>query len=291
MISIIITTRNRQCKLSECVESILKNTYTEFELIIIDQSDDKKITQKTIEIFKSPKIKYFSQDCQNVSKGKNLGIRHASGTIIVFTDDDCIVHASWLKQIFLFYSSHKQIACVFGKTLPHQPKKHPNLLCPSVFTNTKIAIIRNPKPHWKYIGIGNNVSFRSSAFKHHGLFKEWLGYGTPCGPSEDAEIALRLLTQKGVIAYSPKPIVYHDNWMTEQSYNSIRTTYYKANIVCYGYFFFQRCAFALPILHNEIMEYLRLYAPLSNKILVFMQVLTSLSLAFYFSLVDPINQS
>jgi len=299
IVSIIILTHNRQKKLKQCIQSVLQNTYKNIEIVIIDQSYNKTLTKKTITLFNNAKINYYPQKCCNVSKGKNLGITKIHGDIIAFTDDDCIVHHLWIQEIVSFYKKNKEIDCMFGKTLPYNNKTHYNQFCPSTFTKKKYVEIHTPKIHWKSIGIGNNMSFRSTIFLNSSQFKEWLGYGTFGGPSEDAEITLRLLIQKHNLVYNPKAIVYHNNWLANTTKTKLQSNYFCANIVCYGYFSFQKYSFAYPVVKNEIKNYI-FYTHNSTgfKKYIFVLlyifprttiVICKLLFALYYSFFDPIK--
>lgn len=89
-ISVIIPTYNRARYLPEALESLIAQTYQDFEIVIIDDGSNDD-TKNTIEPYLKnfpDKIKYFYQDNKGISSALNAGIRMANGKYICFLDDD-----------------------------------------------------------------------------------------------------------------------------------------------------------------------------------------------------------
>tara|TARA_B100001250_G_C19637808_1_gene716802 strand:+ start:52 stop:825 length:774 start_codon:yes stop_codon:yes gene_type:complete len=93
-LSIVITTFNRKDLLEECVDSILKQTYKDFEIIIVDNYSDYDFV-KFIQSFNDKRIRYY-QNSNNgiIAVNRNFGINKAKGNYIAFCDDDDI----WCKD-------------------------------------------------------------------------------------------------------------------------------------------------------------------------------------------------
>lgn len=86
-VSIIIPVYNGEKFIKKCIESILKQTYQNYEIIIInDGSTDR--TKETIESLKSEKIKLYNIKNAGVSNARNYGINQANGDYILFVDAD-----------------------------------------------------------------------------------------------------------------------------------------------------------------------------------------------------------
>jgi glycosyltransferase involved in cell wall biosynthesis len=97
-ISAVLSTRNRGDAASGAVRTILENDYPDFEVIVLDQSDDD-LTRKSIAPFLSdPRIRYLRGDERGRSAGLNAAIRLARGVLVSITDDDCTVPLNWLAQ-------------------------------------------------------------------------------------------------------------------------------------------------------------------------------------------------
>ncbi len=87
-VSVIIPTYNRCHKLKKAVESVLNQTYTDFELIVVDD-DSTDNTGRMIEELKDDRIIYHGNRINLGGSGsRNVGIELAKGEFIAFLDDD-----------------------------------------------------------------------------------------------------------------------------------------------------------------------------------------------------------
>ncbi len=87
-VTVVIATHNRASLLPRAVESVLAQTYTDYEVIIVDDcsSDD---TQHVIAGFEDPRIRSFRHERnRGQSAARNTGIFNAKGQYIAFLDDD-----------------------------------------------------------------------------------------------------------------------------------------------------------------------------------------------------------
>jgi len=99
LISIIIPAFNAEKDLNFCFDSLLKQTYVFFEIIIIDDGS----TDKTYEIatklqMKDKRIIVLQQNNRGASAARNLGLMYAKGDWITFCDSDDYVSKYWLQN-------------------------------------------------------------------------------------------------------------------------------------------------------------------------------------------------
>lgn len=85
--SVIIVTYNRQRFLPIAVESVLNQTFTDFELLVIDDGSTDK-TRSLIEGYGDKRLRYIPKEHTGVSSARNKGIREAKGGYICFLDSD-----------------------------------------------------------------------------------------------------------------------------------------------------------------------------------------------------------
>jgi glycosyltransferase involved in cell wall biosynthesis len=98
LISIVVITYQREAFLTLTIDSILKQTFQDFELIIVDDGSDGK-TLETVKLFDDSRIKYINQGrIGNLSKLRNIGVRNSSGELIAFSDDDDIWYPERLQS-------------------------------------------------------------------------------------------------------------------------------------------------------------------------------------------------
>lgn len=253
MISVVVSTINRPKKIAGCLSSILDSTYTNFEIIVVDQSNNSK-TKNVIKKLSTKKICYHRIKHRGLSRARNFGIQKARGNTIAFTDDDCIVHKSWLETIRKAFQSNKDAVGVFGKTLPYLPKRHMGQQCPSLFFYPIERLIHEPVLHWKFIGLGNNMAFNRRVFSSVGGFKEWLGHGSVGMSADDGEIALRILTKGYKLFYTPKAKIFHNRWLNQEQIVKLYQAYSCGEMACYGYFFFHGYQFSKSIIRENIFN-------------------------------------
>lgn len=87
LFSIILPTYNRSVWLSKAINSVLSQSFHDWELIIIDDGSTDN-TEETVKAIKDKRIRYFFQE--NIGRGgvRNTGINEANGLYITFLDDD-----------------------------------------------------------------------------------------------------------------------------------------------------------------------------------------------------------
>ena len=101
MISIIIPAYNAADYLAQTIESVLNQTYSDFELILIDDGS----TDRTREIIKDyqckdARIKYFYKENGGVSSARNLGLQKATGDFVSFLDSDDLWDRRFLESMY-----------------------------------------------------------------------------------------------------------------------------------------------------------------------------------------------
>lgn len=96
--SFIIGTLNRSHELKYCIESLLAQDYQDFEIIIVDQSDNDK-TEDLTKVFNSKQIKYYRVGFHGLSKARNYALERCSGDFVCLTDDDAYYSKDYLSAL------------------------------------------------------------------------------------------------------------------------------------------------------------------------------------------------
>lgn len=98
-ISVIVPIYNSEKYISKCIESILKQSYSNFELILVDDGslDNSLFICKNYE--RDKRVKIIQQDNQGVSKARNIGISIATGEWITFIDSDDEIEENMLDTM------------------------------------------------------------------------------------------------------------------------------------------------------------------------------------------------
>lgn len=108
MISVILPTYNRAKEIPKSIESILNQTYKDFELIIIDDGSTDN-TQEVVAGYQDKRIRYIQNTTSKhgVSVARNIGIRESTGEYITFNDSDDVFYPDKLEKQSAFLEREK----------------------------------------------------------------------------------------------------------------------------------------------------------------------------------------
>ncbi|MDD5680055.1 MAG: glycosyltransferase [Candidatus Omnitrophica bacterium] len=111
-ISVIIPTYNRANYICNAIDSVLAQTYKDFEIIVVDDGS----TDNTKEILRQydDKIRYFYQDNRGVSVSRNKGMREANGEYVAFLDSDDIWMPNKLERQISYMDSNPDIGLTYS---------------------------------------------------------------------------------------------------------------------------------------------------------------------------------
>lgn len=107
--SIIIPTYNRAAFLPKAIESVLNQTYTDWELIIVDDGSTDN-TREVVSQYNDERITYIYQQNAERSAARNNGINHAKGDYVCFLDSDNVMLPNRLQ---LLSETITKTACYF----------------------------------------------------------------------------------------------------------------------------------------------------------------------------------
>ncbi len=130
--SIIVPIFNAEKNLKRCIQSILDQTYENFELILINDgsTDSSKEICINFSLYDS-RILYFEQNNQGIAITRNNGVKYAHGDYIFFVDSDDYVYKDFCKVAIEAFSFNKSDIVIFGfntillnknKTIKHHVK-------------------------------------------------------------------------------------------------------------------------------------------------------------------------
>ena len=101
LISIIVPVYKVEKYLEKCVKSILKQTYTNLEIILVDDGSPDKCGQLCDELAKvDNRIKVYHKENGGLSDARNYGVERANGEYIGFVDSDDYIHESMYEKLY-----------------------------------------------------------------------------------------------------------------------------------------------------------------------------------------------
>lgn len=100
MLSIIVPVYNLEQYLPTCIESVLRQTYAGFELILVDDgSNDGSLSVCQAYETKDPRVRVFHKENGGVSSARNMGLEHAHGAYISFVDGDDFIEPEMYERL------------------------------------------------------------------------------------------------------------------------------------------------------------------------------------------------
>lgn len=138
-ISIILPVYNSQQTISRTIDSVIKQTYDNYELIIINDGSTDNSENICVEyVNKYKKIKYIKTKNEGVSNARNLGIDNATGNYIMFIDSDDEYYKNTLETVYE-YIEQKTDLIIFGYNRIHVHKNKTKEM------NTDVTYLKNGK--------------------------------------------------------------------------------------------------------------------------------------------------
>lgn len=209
----LIPTYNRLPQVKEAISSVLKQTYQDFELWVVDDGSTDG-TGGALKVF-GDRIKYVSQANRGVSSARNLGLRVSRGKYVAFLDSDDLWEPDKLKI---------QVGCMDAN--PQFP------LCYTDEIWMRKGVRVNPrKKHAKYSGwifekcLPLCIISPSSALMKRTLFEEIGGFDENLPVCEDYDFWLRVTCRYPVLFIDKKLIVKrggHQDQLSNRSWGNDR---------------------------------------------------------------------
>ncbi|MFX0206004.1 MAG: glycosyltransferase family 2 protein, partial [Candidatus Hodarchaeota archaeon] len=127
-ISVILVAKNAQNTISSVLSSLLVQTYSPKEIIlVVDTWDDP-----TLDVASSFPITTIKNDTKGIGAARRKGVEVATGEILAFIDTDCIADEHWLKELITIFKTRKDVVVQSGRVISgkktgidkHQPGEH-----------------------------------------------------------------------------------------------------------------------------------------------------------------------
>ena len=227
LVTVIIPTYNNAKHIGEAIESVLKQTYRNFELIVVDDGSTDKTREALYPYISKNQIKYIYQNNKKQGAARNNGIKHAQGELIALLDSDDLWLPEKLElQVPLFVD--KEVGLVYAGIIWFKDK------------DNRIVKTTNPNRFFKgYIFDdlfnsdksfipNSSVVIRKSCLEEmnctNGTGPYWEDLS--CATNEDYHLFLRL-THKFRVDYVPKHLVryrLHDGNSSKDTIKNLMAT-------------------------------------------------------------------
>ena len=190
LVSAVIPTRNRSDRLRTALQSVLDQTFTDIEIIVVDDasSDD---TEKTLEsLAQKTGLRYLRNEIrQGASRSRNIAIQEARGEFIAGLDDDDTWHPQRVEKLLDAFNDGVSAVCAYD-----------------LMVYKKREVIWKKKPRIThqdllyYNRVGNQVLTKRDYLLDVGGFDESL-------PSaQDYDLWIRMTEEYGPVVTVPEPL-------------------------------------------------------------------------------------
>lgn len=114
-ISVIVPVYNTEKYVEECIESVLAQTYTDFELILIDDGSEDNSREICREMGrKDDRIRLIQMEHRGVSAARNAGMDAAVGKYLFFLDSDDMIHPQLLEALYEVQEKNQTVIASVG---------------------------------------------------------------------------------------------------------------------------------------------------------------------------------
>lgn len=198
------------------IQSIIEQSYTDWELIVIGQGNrDDPHVKRIYDFVRSisrtePRLQHIHIEEKGACRARNVSIQAAQGEIIAAIDDDAEAAPDWLETMVAYFRDHPDVPFVGGSVIK-PPKIECGLaVCPSVEPSEKIydpATMDRTPDGWNWIGC--NFGIRKYLFEIIGYYDDYLGAGSVFPAADDTDLMLRIEAAGIKMGSTPRLVVNH----------------------------------------------------------------------------------
>jgi O-antigen biosynthesis protein len=216
--TIAICTRDRAHLLSATLDSLLRQTYWNKEILVVDNAPSDDSAERLVR-GSYPSVRYVREDRPGLDWARNRAIAEAHGEFVAYIDDDAIADPAWLAALIAAFDT-PEVMCVTGLVVPARLTTPAQELFERFgfsmsFDRRRFYLgMQSPRPGFPFkgfAGTGCNCAFRRAIFDRIGLFDVRLDVGTPVPGGGDLDIFARVIRAGYILVYDPAPLIFHDH--------------------------------------------------------------------------------
>ena len=176
MISVIIPVYNKDRQIIDCLNSVINQTYKNYEIIIINDGSTDQSERKILDFIENKQnVKYIFQKNQGVSSARNTGIKAARGEYIVFIDADDYIDNDYFEKL-MEYKNSDLVISGYVEVYTNTEKKYCPIKKRIIKSQYKDELFNNK--NFRYIIVPYLKLFHTNIIKKNGiLFNNNISYG------------------------------------------------------------------------------------------------------------------
>ena len=199
--SLIVATKNRVNQVDHFLRSLVAQSYSDFEVIIVDQNSDARLVNVVNCYHQAFTITHIQKASPGVSRARNQGRLLAKGDIIAYPDDDCLYPPDVLAKVAHFFKTNSTWDGLTVRVMDLESDRDAFDYC--LQKSGRVDYFTA----WS-LGIGPSMFFRADLTKKI-AFDEEMGPGTTWVGGEDTDYLLHCLDNDAAVYYDFELFVRH----------------------------------------------------------------------------------
>lgn len=200
-ISLLVPTLGqRKIELTRLLDSLVEQDYKNLEVVVISQ-DNHHTVDTLCDLYRCFfSIEHIKLNNKGLSLARNNGLSHATGEIIILSDDDCWYPKGSIKFIVKMFESHPTVDILLTQIYdPISDCSYKKYETTPMQLNKRTALLSKSSIEISYRNTQNSI-----------LFDEYFGLGARYVAGEENDFLVRCLKAKKRIFYFPQVTVFHE---------------------------------------------------------------------------------
>lgn len=224
-VSVVIPTV-RVTHLSATIESICRQTYRDWEMVVVAQGNDPELKAFVDKGYPDSRVRFLHLQERGASLARNAGIKAASHSVILFTDDDCEAQEDWISVVLDCFRAYPDVWLVGGALVAPPRPRWRLTSCPQVLPKEVVydpaKTFAKPPQGWGWVS--GNLAILREAYNQVGPFDTFLGPGARFPVAEDVDFGFRLERAHMQMLSTNRSIVHHTYGMRYGLRNVMRNS-------------------------------------------------------------------
>lgn len=210
-ISVIVPTFDRPRELATCLGALAALDYPadRYEVIVVDDGSEPPATPIAAPGRPGLRMTWLRQPNRGPAAARNLGARHATGTVLAFTDDDCTPEPGWLAALAAAVAAKP--SALHGGTVLNALAGNRWAVASQTITDVIVPALIAAGSTLRFV-TSNNLAVGAELFRAVGGFDESFR------AAEDRELCHRWVAAGRPLAIAPNAVVLHRHDLAPASY-------------------------------------------------------------------------